>query len=102
MQIAKREALRSLNKIRTCIGCGTKAAKDGMVRIFRDSGSVSLDASGKGPGRGAYACSIECLEKACSKGRVSQALRCRVDERTYGRLIAIAAKAFGDEGCKEF
>jgi predicted RNA-binding protein YlxR (DUF448 family) len=47
------------------------------MRIVRSpAGDVAPDASGGAAGRGAYVCrSIDCLDKAISKGALSRALR---------------------------
>jgi uncharacterized protein len=47
------------------------------MRIVRTSaGDVSVDASGRAAGRGAYVCrSAECLDKAINKGALARALK---------------------------
>ena len=51
--------------MRKCIGCGEMIGKKGAVRIVRSKeGELSVDLTGKKPGRGAYLCrSRECLEQ---------------------------------------
>ena len=60
-----------------------------MVRIARlPDGSVAWDGAGTTPGRGAYVCStMECVERALSRGRLSRALRTDVDVRSASELI---------------
>lgn len=71
---------------RTCIACGNKGQKTGLVRIVRSSdGSVSYDPTGRANGRGAYVCSLACFEKA-RMGRLARALKTTVDEQTYDRI----------------
>ena len=50
---------------RTCMGCQTKKDKRDLVRIVRSpAGEISVDLTGKKPGRGAYIChDLECLNK---------------------------------------
>jgi predicted RNA-binding protein YlxR (DUF448 family) len=52
--------------LRKCVGCGQMKDKEALIRITRDeNGLLTIDVSGKKPGRGAYICkSAECLEKA--------------------------------------
>jgi len=57
------------NKIlpqRRCVGCREMKDKPHLIRIVNNTdGSVSIDPSGKAPGRGAYLCKdINCLGKA--------------------------------------
>src|SRR4030042_4609934 len=65
---------------RTCVGCGSAAAKRGLIRLVRTStGAVELDPSGKRPARGAYLCHTpECWEHAIKKGRLENALRTKL------------------------
>ena len=51
---------------RSCTGCNLKKDKKDLIRIVKDqTGKISVDKTGKAPGRGAYLCnSTECLEKA--------------------------------------
>ena len=77
-----------MDSIRTCIGCRAKGPKDSLFRIGRTKdGAIAFDPSGKGPGRGAYVCSSECFDKAMGAGRLSAALRARVDVDAASALI---------------
>jgi len=62
---------------RTCVACRTVRPKRDLVRIVRaPAGDVTLDASGRAAGRGAYVCrTSDCLDKAISKGALSRALK---------------------------
>jgi predicted RNA-binding protein YlxR (DUF448 family) len=66
---------------RSCVACGVKMAKMQLVRVVRDTqGAVSVDATGRAPGRGAYLCRApECWERAISKGTL---------KRSFGQDIA--------------
>ena len=76
---------------RTCIGCRRKASKGSLLRICRmPDGAVSLDLSGKGPGRGAYVCSARCLDAAVANGSLARALRTRIAADACERLRAQA------------
>ncbi|MFQ9442229.1 MAG: RNase P modulator RnpM [Eubacterium ventriosum] len=52
--------------VRTCTGCRQAKNKKDLIRVVRDKeGNVSVDATGKLNGRGAYICpDKECLKKA--------------------------------------
>ena len=74
---------------RSCIACGAKAGKTELLRIVRDAdGAVSFDEGGRKPGRGAYVCSVACLEQAAHTRRLDRALRCTVHTEDYARIAA--------------
>lgn len=75
---------------RTCIGCGEIHNKKEMVRIVRSpEGAVSLDRSGKKPGRGAYVCpNAGCIEKAFQSKSLERALQMKVSPETKEALLA--------------
>lgn len=75
---------------RTCIGCGEIHNKKEMVRIVRSpEGDVSLDRSGKKPGRGAYVCpNPACIEKAFQSKSLEKALQVKVSPETKKALLA--------------
>lgn len=57
--------------LRTCIACREEKEKREMLRIVRNAaGEISLDFSGKLPGRGAYICNGEACIKKLRKGRL--------------------------------
>ena len=43
-------------KIRTCLGCGKRCAKNELMKFVLHEGMVKLDSSGTGQGRSAYCC----------------------------------------------
>mgnify|MGYP005882006501 FL=1 len=61
---------------RQCMGCRERKAKKELIRVVRGvDGTVSLDFSGKAPGRGAYLCpDPECLKKAIRSKALSRSL----------------------------
>lgn len=84
-------------RIRTCIGCGAKAQKEFLVRVGRGAdGTIAVDRTGRGDGRGAYVCSLKCFDKACSNGRLARSLRLKVDAETQ-RLIREDISSLFDE-----
>ena len=80
--------------MRTCIGCRNTASKDSLYRFRKESsGNVSFDPRGNAPGRGAYVCSADCLETALATGRLSGALRTRIDKNCASGLKDVFAVA---------
>ena len=57
---------------RKCIGCGEKRKKTELIRIVRSpEGEISLDFTGKKPGRGAYLCrNVACFRAARKAHRI--------------------------------
>ena len=64
-----------------CLGCSEMKPKKELVRIVRSpEGVVSVDLTGRAPGRGAYLCrSTACLQKAIKSHRL---------EKNFGASIA--------------
>ena len=62
--------------VRRCLGCGEGFPKKELLRVVRSpEGQVSLDATGKKAGRGAYCCyQAECLGRALKQGQLSRQL----------------------------
>jgi uncharacterized protein len=62
--------------IRTCIGCGARAAKPDLVRVVAAGDEILPDITARLPGRGAYLHpSLACLERAQRRKAFSRALR---------------------------
>src|SRR5215813_10765052 len=62
--------------IRTCVGCGKRAAKSDLLRVVAVGGEVVADTSARRPGRGAYLHpSRDCLERARRRRAIPRALR---------------------------
>lgn len=85
-------------RVRTCIGCGKQSSKGDLMRVVRTSdGSLRFDPSGRVAGRGAYACSIECFEKAVATGKLNKAFRGNIDREKASRVLAEMRGAAIDE-----
>lgn len=71
-----------------CTGCMEMKPKKELIRIVKNKeGEISVDTTGKKPGRGAYICkSIECLEKAVKQKRLEKNLEIKIDEELYNKL----------------
>lgn len=74
--------------LRKCNGCGAQKPKRELVRVVRSpEGAVSLDRTGKKPGRGAYVCpNVDCLAKAKKAKRLERVLECTIPENVYAEM----------------
>ncbi len=89
---------------RTCIVCGRQDDKRGLQRVVRSpQGTVQFDPTGRAAGRGAYICSLECLEKARKGGRLARSLKTTMTEEDYDRVAAAMIESLQsiDGGVKE-
>ena len=76
--------------IRTCVVCGKKGEKRGLLRIVASSeGRVEIDRSGKLNGRGAYICNEGCGQsKRLPRGRLDHALRVTVADADWDKIVS--------------
>lgn len=76
---------------RTCIGCNEKKDKTELIRIVKSpEGEISVDKTGKKPGRGAYICDNgNCLEKVIKSKRLSKVLETEVTSDVYEYLRGV-------------
>ena len=76
---------------RTCMGCNQKKDKQNLIRIVMNSeGIISLDKTGKLPGRGAYVCNdITCLDKLIKSKRLEKVFDTKIDEEIYKSLRGV-------------
>ena len=74
--------------MRKCTGCNEMKPKKELVRVVRSpEGEVSLDLTGKKPGRGAYVChNLECLIKARKAKRFENAFSCVIPDGVYDKM----------------
>ena len=74
--------------LRKCMGCGDMKAKKELVRVVKSpEGEVSLDLTGRKPGRGAYVChQAECLKIARKARRLEKAFSCQIPAEVYDRM----------------
>ncbi len=63
--------------MRMCVGCREMKEKKSLIRVVRSpEGEISLDPTGKKPGRGAYVClEGECLERAIRQRQLERQLQ---------------------------
>ena len=80
--------------LRMCTGCGQMKSKAELVRVVkapdRQEGSlpeISLDLTGRKPGRGAYVCrDINCLRLMRKARRLERAFSCKIPDEVYDKL----------------
>ncbi len=80
--------------MRQCIGCSEMKAKKEMIRVIKTAeGTISLDATGRMNGRGAYICpSSECLQKAVKSKGLERSFKMPIPKDVYELL----AKEMGE------
>lgn len=84
-------------RIRTCMACGMKSSKASLHRIVRTpDGRIEFDPTGRSSGRGAYVCSVKCLEVAMKSRRIDNALKTKVGAEDQERVSRIMREALRD------
>ncbi len=86
--------------VRKCIGCAEMKEKKQLVRVVKapdvkddngeiiQRGEISVDLTGKKPGRGAYICgNPDCLAAARKAKRFERAFSCKIPDEIYDRLV---------------
>ena len=74
--------------LRKCIGCNTSKDKRELIRVVRNAeGEISIDTTGKKPGRGAYICKDAACVKLAKKGKkLDKAVDVAISDEIYARL----------------
>ena len=74
--------------LRKCTCCGEMKPKKELVRVVKSpEGEVSLDLTGRKPGRGAYVCPrVDCLRLARKARRLEKAFSCPSPAEVYERM----------------
>jgi hypothetical protein len=85
--------------LRTCVSCRETKSKRELLRIVRTpDGHVTIDATGKRSGRGAYLCAkLSCWEQAMKKKRLEQEFEVTISEEDRAGLDAYLATLPKDE-----
>lgn len=94
--------------LRKCTGCGEMKPKRELIRVVKapdvrdengqvlSAGGVSLDLSGKKPGRGAYVCKNPvCFAQARKARRFERSLSCQIPETVYDTMSRELEQAEG-------
>ena len=78
--------------LRQCLGCREMKPKRDLIRAVKSpQGEVTLDFSGKKPGRGAYVCpNADCLKRAVKTKALSRAFGVPVPESIMDDLAEAA------------
>lgn len=84
--------------VRQCLGCREHKPKPELIRVVRSpEGTVSLDAKGRKPGRGAYICpDPACLKRAVKSKALERAFQAPVPPEVLDTLTRQLEG--GDEG----
>ena len=74
--------------MRMCTGCGEMKDKRTLIRVVKSpEDAVSLDTTGKSPGRGAYIChDAECLRKARKNHRIERSFKMKIEDDIYDAM----------------
>lgn len=77
--------------LRKCVATGEMLPKKAMIRVVRSKeGEVSVDATGKKSGRGAYVSkSEEAVELARKKNILERQLEAKIPDEIYEELITL-------------
>ena len=70
---------------RQCIGCGEMKNKRDLIRVLRcTDGQITIDATGRKNGRGAYICpSMECFKKAVKGKGLERSFKMAIPQEVY-------------------
>ncbi|AUS98703.1 nucleic acid-binding protein [Clostridium thermosuccinogenes] len=74
--------------MRMCLGCQEMKPKRELIRVVKNKeNEISIDFTGKKPGRGAYICrNLACFEKARKGKRLERAFEAPISEEIYEAL----------------
>jgi predicted RNA-binding protein YlxR (DUF448 family) len=74
--------------LRMCLGCQELKSKKELLRVVKNKeGEISIDGTGKKPGRGAYICrNKECFLKARKTKRLERTFEQAISEDLYQTL----------------
>lgn len=79
--------------MRMCVGCREMKPKRELIRVVRSpEGAVSMDTTGKKPGRGAYLCrDAACLARALKQKQLEVQLTPEVVEQLQATMANLPA-----------
>lgn len=88
---------------RMCVACRAMRPKRELIRlVVAQDGEISLDPTGRKPGRGAYVCrSRHCLELAIRGRKLDKGLKAKVSEPVVAALAAQIEVLPPDTGTSE-
>ena len=73
---------------RQCIGCGEMKNKRDLIRVLKTTdGQITIDATGRKNGRGAYLCpSMDCFKKAVTGKGLERSFKMAIPKEVYESL----------------
>lgn len=73
---------------RQCVGCGEMKNKRDLIRVLKDTeGGISIDATGRKNGRGAYICpSMDCFKRAVKGKGLERSFKMAIPREVYETL----------------
>jgi len=85
--------------MRKCVGCQEIFAKKTLLRVvLTPDGDITLDATGKRNGRGAYLCdNVSCLKQAQKRKSLERALKVSIPAALFEHLQARMEGALCDD-----
>jgi hypothetical protein len=90
---------------RTCVGCREVLPKRGLIRIVKGPEGVTVDPTGKLPGRGAYLHEKRSCWQRGLKGALGHALKTTLTDKDREALSAVMAslpeEGLGKTGAEE-
>ena len=74
--------------LRQCIGCGEMKSKRDLIRVLKTTdGQITIDATGRKNGRGAYLCpSMDCFKKAVKGKGLERSFKMAIPKEVYESL----------------
>ena len=84
---------------RQCIGCGEMKNKRALLRVLKTTdGQITIDATGRKNGRGAYLCpSMDCFKKAVKGKGLERSFKMAIPKEVYESLEKEMGHATGRE-----
>ena len=75
--------------LRKCVATGEQLPKRELIRVVKNKeGEISLDLTGKKPGRGAYICRREdCFNAARKTKQFERAFSCKIPDELYEQML---------------
>ncbi len=76
---------------RQCIGCGEMKNKRDLIRVLKSAeGDISIDATGRKNGRGAYICpSMDCFKKAAKSKGLERSFKMAIPKEVYESFVKV-------------
>ena len=73
---------------RQCFGCGEMKNKRDLIRVLKTTdGQITIDATGRKNGRGAYLCpSMDCFKKAVKGKGLERSFKMAIPKEVYESL----------------